>query len=310
MAIYADNFSEDEQSQAIRELGERLKDIREAQRLTIAEISVITKIQKRYLEAIENGDLSQLPKGPYVRGFIRQYCEFLSAADLWSTYDMLTTAPASQEAESPEQEQDYIAPPKIFKAPSHWWIYLVVIISLAVAGWITWNYRGEITGLSTSPTAGGTVAASRERREGENASADTAVSAENSADANLSWMDGNSGGGQTAAPAVPAPAAGQAAAEQDGTGDTVLPAGKNILNIVASGNCWILVTSGGQTLFSGTIKSGETKSFTVTDRSVRVKYGNPNGVSVSWNGEAAIPLGPETKPITRTYRQDGSVTAE
>lgn len=302
MAIYADNFSEDEQNQAIRELGKRLKNIREAQRLTIAEISVITKIQKRYLEAIESGDLSQLPKGPYVRGFIRQYCEFLSAADLWGTYDMLTAAPAGQEAETPEPEQDYITPPKIFKSPSHWWIYLVVIISLAIAGWITWNYRGEITGLSTSPTDGGTVAATRERRA-EEASADAAVSADRSADANLSWMDGNGGNVQTAVPTKPA-------AEPGGAAAAVPPAGKNVLNIAARDNCWILVTSGGQTLYSGTLKPGETKSFTVTGRSVRVKYGNPSGVSVSWNGEAASQLSTEKRPITKTYKPDGSVTSE
>lgn len=309
MAIYADNFSEDEQSQAIRELGERLKNIREAQRLTIAEISVITKIQKRYLEAIESGDLAQLPKGPYVRGFIRQYCEFLSATDLWNTYDMLTAAPPSQETEAPEPEQDYIAPPKIFKSPSHWWIYLVVIVSLAVAGWITWNYRGEITGLSTSPTDGGTAAASRERREVENASPDAVISADQSADASLSWMDGNSGGGRTAAPVIPAvPAGPLTGAEQ--IGEPLPAAGKNILNIVASDNCWILVSSGGQTLFSGTLKPGEAKSFTVADRSVKVKYGNPSGVSVSWNGEAASQLSLEKRPITRTYAPDGSVAAE
>lgn len=300
MALYADNFSEDEQSRAIRELGERLKNIREAQRLTIAEISIITKIQKRYLEAIESGDLAQLPKGPYVRGFIRQYCEFLSAEDLWNTYDMLTTAPPSQEAETPEPEQDYIAPPKIFKATSHWWIYLVVILSLAVAGWITWNYRGEMTGLSTSPSDGGTAAASRERRAEENASPDSAISADQSADAGLSWMDGD--GGQTAVPAAPA--------EQTGAGAALPPAGKNILNIVAKDSCWILASSGGQTLFSGTLRPGDTKTFTVTDGNIRVKYGNPRGVSVSWNGEAVSQLSSESRPITRTYRQDGSVSAE
>lgn len=307
MAIYADNFSEDEHNQAIRELGERLRNIREAQRLSIAEISVITKIQKRYLEAIENGDLSQLPRGPYVRGFIRQYCEFLSAADLWSTYDMLTTPPPSQETEAPEPEQDYIAPPKIFKAPSHWWIYLVIIISLAVAGWITWNYRGEITGLSTSPTDGGTAVASRERRAEENASADSAASSDSvvpenpSADANLSWMDGGDGTGT-----------GRTAETADGAerGVDAPPTGKNVLHIAAKGNCWMLVTSGGQTLFSGTLRSGESKTFTVTDSSIRVKYGNPGGVSVTWNGETATQLGSENRPITRIYRQDGSVTTE
>jgi len=74
----------------LKELGSKLTRIREAQSLTISEISNKTKIQKRYLSAIEDGRIDLLPKGPYVRSFIRQYCEYLSAGDLWNTYDAIT----------------------------------------------------------------------------------------------------------------------------------------------------------------------------------------------------------------------------
>ena len=48
----------------IKELGARLKSIREAQDLSITDISDATKIQKHYIAAIEEGDLDRLPKGP------------------------------------------------------------------------------------------------------------------------------------------------------------------------------------------------------------------------------------------------------
>lgn len=312
MAIYASNVADDDQAQIICELGERLKNIREAQNLSISEISEITKIQKRYLEAIENGNLELLPKGPYIRGFTRQYCEFLSAEDLWNTYDMLTAQQQNHDTEKSEQEQGYITTPTIFKATSHWWILLVVIVSFSAAGWITWNYRGEITGIATSPSSGGTAATSQDRQNsvGAGVPADGTVSADVSADvsagANLSWMDGKSKPNTSQIAAISeAPGA-----EEAQTGPVAIPTGENVLHIAASGNCWMLVTSGGKTLFSGTLRSGENQTYTVTDSNIRVKFGNPNGVSVTWNGKTIRPLGSGTKPITKIFSKDGGETTE
>lgn len=309
MAIYGSNITEDDQAQIICELGERLKNIREAQNLSISEISEVTKIQKRYLEAIESGNLSALPRGPYTRGFIRQYCEFLSAADLWNSYDRLTAAPQNQDTETTDQEQDYIAKPTVFKATSHWWILLVVIVSFSAAGWITWNYRGEITGLATSPSSGGTAAASKDRQNQIEAgvSADGAVSIDVSADApvsaNLRWMDGESR-------TNPAQTAVVSAAPGAQESTATIPTGKDVLRISASSNCWMLATSGGKTLFSGTLRSGESQTFTVADSNVRVKFGNPSGVSVTWNGKTVKPLGPGTKPITKIFSKGGGEVTE
>ncbi|MEA4871444.1 MAG: helix-turn-helix transcriptional regulator, partial [Synergistaceae bacterium] len=86
-----ETYNEEQKTQIqIKELGARLKSIREAQGLSIADVSNVTKIQKHYLAAIEEGDLDHLPKGPYVRSFIRQYCDHLSAPDIWKSYDVIT----------------------------------------------------------------------------------------------------------------------------------------------------------------------------------------------------------------------------
>lgn len=303
MTICRNNNTADDVNNTIRELGARLKNIREAQGLSLNEISEMTKIQQRYLQAIEAGELSLLPKGPYVRGFIRQYCIFLSAPDLWNKYDTLTTPPPESGEETDKAKQDYISSPKVFKATSHWWIYVVVIISLTAAGWITWNYRGEITGISTSPINGGTAAASLDRQtEVESVSQEAAISQDQNASVDLSWMDGQS------APVPAAPQTGTAAAPA--AVSAPLPAGKNVLRIAATGSCWTRISSGEQILFSGTLRAGNSKTYTVTDKAIRVKYGNPSGVSVTWNGSTLSPLGPGTQPMTIVYRQDGTVTAE
>ena len=77
--------NEDENKKATEvsaELGRKLRELREAQKLTLDDAWNATKIQKKHLAAIEEGQLDRLPKGPFCRSFLRQYCEYLNARDL------------------------------------------------------------------------------------------------------------------------------------------------------------------------------------------------------------------------------------
>ncbi|GAB3066925.1 RodZ domain-containing protein [Virgibacillus ainsalahensis] len=55
------------------EIGERLKEARETQNLSLDSLQETTKIQKRYLIAIEEGNLQILPGKFYARAFIKEY---------------------------------------------------------------------------------------------------------------------------------------------------------------------------------------------------------------------------------------------
>ncbi|KRL63875.1 helix-turn-helix domain-containing protein [Lactobacillus psittaci] len=57
------------------DIGEKLRSAREAMGLSIADVEKTTKIQSRYLTAIENSDFDKLPGDFYVRAFIRQYAQ-------------------------------------------------------------------------------------------------------------------------------------------------------------------------------------------------------------------------------------------
>ena len=61
----------------MNEIGDLLRRTREAQGLTLEEISDMTKISVRYLEAIESGDYSVIPAKVYAQGFIRNYANVL-----------------------------------------------------------------------------------------------------------------------------------------------------------------------------------------------------------------------------------------
>lgn len=55
------------------EIGERLKEARETKDISLDNLQEITKIQKRYLVAIEEGEFHVLPGKFYARAFIREY---------------------------------------------------------------------------------------------------------------------------------------------------------------------------------------------------------------------------------------------
>jgi len=55
--------------------GDRLRNAREAQELSLDEVSVRTRVPKRLLEAIETGDHAMLPAPTYSAGFVKVYAQ-------------------------------------------------------------------------------------------------------------------------------------------------------------------------------------------------------------------------------------------
>ena len=81
------------------ELGTRLKEARIAKGYSIDDLQEITKIQKRYLANIEEGNYSTMPGAFYVRAFIKQYAEAvgLNGDELLETYKAEIPSPANEE---------------------------------------------------------------------------------------------------------------------------------------------------------------------------------------------------------------------
>ena len=67
---------EKETSEDIR-LGDLLKKTREELHIELDEVVATTKIQRHYLEVIENEEWSELPSQVFVKGFLRAYADFL-----------------------------------------------------------------------------------------------------------------------------------------------------------------------------------------------------------------------------------------
>jgi transcriptional regulator with XRE-family HTH domain len=58
-------------------LGEFLRRERELRHISLDDVAERTKISRRYLEAIEEGQYDRLPGETFVRGFIRSYAQFV-----------------------------------------------------------------------------------------------------------------------------------------------------------------------------------------------------------------------------------------
>jgi len=63
---------------SVNSLGPYLRSVREQQGIDLKDIVSLTKIQPKFIEAIEANDYKQLPKGPFVIGFLRSYAQCLS----------------------------------------------------------------------------------------------------------------------------------------------------------------------------------------------------------------------------------------
>lgn len=81
------------------ELGARLKEARTAKGYSIDDLQEITKIQKRYLSSIEEGNYATMPGAFYIRAFIKQYAEAvgLNGDELLEMYKSEIPSPTNEE---------------------------------------------------------------------------------------------------------------------------------------------------------------------------------------------------------------------
>ncbi|PFC12767.1 helix-turn-helix domain-containing protein [Bacillus cereus] len=84
------------------ELGQKLKEARGTKSLSMDQLHEITKIQKRHLVAIEEGNYDVLPGAFYARAFIKQYADAvgLNGEELLVEYQ--STIPQSEKRDVPQ----------------------------------------------------------------------------------------------------------------------------------------------------------------------------------------------------------------
>ncbi|MFJ7667699.1 helix-turn-helix domain-containing protein [Lysinibacillus sp. NPDC097195] len=134
----------------VAELGTRLKEARLSKGYSLDDLQEITKIQKRYLVGIEEGNYSIMPGSFYVRAFIKQYAEAvgLNPEEILETYkNELPGTPNDQVSQSLTQTSTRR---KVSKTPSNKMmeampkvIVALFIIVIIVAIWVLFQSKSN-----------------------------------------------------------------------------------------------------------------------------------------------------------------------
>lgn len=98
------------------ELGKKLRDARIEKGYTLNTLQQMTKIQKKYLVAIEEGKFSEMPGNFYARAFVKQYADMvgLDGDELLLEYqDELEQSNREQMDVTPETQSDFALPSRL-----------------------------------------------------------------------------------------------------------------------------------------------------------------------------------------------------
>jgi len=138
------------------------KEHREKQSITLKEISARTKINVRFLQAIEEGDFDVLPE-TYMRLFLRAYAVEIGidpdeAIEKFELYHGTITEPRPKTdkkprefGELPESREDRTAPPIDLK-PKNKFNWKRTLIVLAVAAFAIWIIKSYVDSSSVNQT--------------------------------------------------------------------------------------------------------------------------------------------------------------
>ncbi|WP_051287574.1 helix-turn-helix domain-containing protein [Alkalicoccus chagannorensis] len=137
------------------ELGTRLKTAREEKGFSLEEMQEKTKIQKRYLQAIEDGDYSQMPGEFYSRAFIKSYAEALDfdAEQLFAEHESELPKPKKAPADlPPRKSRTRSAPPEKKSGAKALLPSVLAIVFVVAAGLVIWLFNQD--GDQAAPEGG------------------------------------------------------------------------------------------------------------------------------------------------------------
>ncbi|OCA85407.1 XRE family transcriptional regulator [Bacillus sp. FJAT-27225] len=295
------------------ELGNRLKEARLAKGLSLDDLQAATKIQKRYLAGIEEGNYSSMPGDFYVRAFIKQYAEAvgLDPDEIFDTYE--AEIPSPMRKDLPEQlsrvkSRKGLAEgnSRIFDVLPKILIWVFIIGAAALVYFLVQHYAANDSGSKPN----------------ENDAPPTIVEKEKPADDGNTEEDEageeNKGGedGESEEPAEPETPAQELAVVQAAGKQTTYElknAEKFEVKVVSTGETWVNIKNGnGKSFFQGMLavngkKADHTVDFTNESEAVIV-VGRSVDTEIYVNGQkleyAVPPTDQVRQDITIRYSKE------
>jgi len=279
-------------------LGNILKDTREERGFTLDYIQEVTKIQKRFLQAIEEDRLDRLPGEFYARVFIRQYAEAvgLNADELLAAHQEV--APA---ADLEEDLKSVSHEPSIDMSSNESKVLkflpkIIVLLFVAVGIFLIWYFYN-----SYNPTNSSNPNSQQPDLTLEEPDKTTDKDDQKPKDSNDEKPDKKP-------ESEPAPK--QTITEISAQGNTFVFELENAetfkVKLVSTGGPWVSINAANSgSLYTGTLTNAEEKEFDLTgkDEQVTIVTGRAHQTKLFINDEE-IPLSPDfpsTQTITVNY---------
>ncbi|MEC0183321.1 DUF4115 domain-containing protein [Paenibacillus peoriae] len=205
------------------ELGQQLKEARLQKGLSLDDVQEMTKIRKRYLEAIETGDYKVLPGSFYVRAFIKTYAETvgLNPDEILEGHQSNVPEPEPEAVMEPVTQKRSSRPATIgnlkWLPTALMWLFLVLIVGVIYAYWVSNNHSAPKTAENTPPVTTPSSSAPDTTKGGTTTQPQGTTTAQ--PDNNSQTTTPNGGGGQTTTDT------GQTGQTQPGGTGTVTPDG-------------------------------------------------------------------------------------
>lgn len=292
------------------ELGNRLKEARLAKGLSLDDLQSMTKIQKRYLIGIEEGNYSSMPGNFYVRAFIKQYAEALSLNpdELFETYK--GEIPATYNEDLPQKlsrvkthKSISEGNSKIFDILPKILIGVFVIGVVSILYYFISNHAGGNSNESINKETEPVKIVKSENLEKEKADDKEDKKDTEEKKDNTVQEDEQTAVEETVRQEIKS-------VQSSGRNSTyeLKNADKFVVKLVSKGQTWVSIKNGkGKSFFQGTLKTGATES-KIADLSAEsmavIRVGNAADTDIYVNDqklEYAVPATANVQNITIQY---------
>ena len=295
----------------VTELGNRLKEARLAKNLSLDDLQTITKIQKRYLVGIEEGNYASMPGNFYVRAFIKQYAEALNLNpdEIFETYKNEIPASHNDEIHHLSRVKTHKGiskrDSKVFDVLPKVLIGVFVIGIASLLYYFIYNHAGNNKDQTISKDT--QQVKIEKSAQLEKVKADQAATADN----NDSTTNKKAAKPKVeTTPPVETPKQELTAVQTQGNTTTydLKNANKFVVKLVSKGQTWVSIKNGKQkTFFQGILKKGAVDSQTQdlsTENMAVIRIGNAADTDIYINDqklEYAIPATANVQNIKIQY---------
>jgi cytoskeleton protein RodZ len=256
-------------------IGETLREARERKNLTLKDAEEATKIRLKYLQDLENENFENLPGRAYAIGFLKTYAKYLQIEDQALVEEFKAKNRSDEYIQNQRSKSNVNRKIEINIQPGriHRLLLIGLVIVLLIGTNFLYNYLDNKNTID----------------QGEDLKPEVIVEEPNQNE-EVSPQPSDEGGIDQGLPDLP---------------------GNNIDKIQVSvkiseeenSKCWINVVADDKNIFSGTLTSGEEKSFEANDK-LEIKLGNAGVAYIVANGEELGTLGSKGSVVTKLFEKD------